>query len=91
MEERGSAHRLTQRLLEDPDSVEETPVDPPDPVHEAEPGPRLSNTAAPPTTPALPLGPSDTLLRERQQAWRRERDRFEVAKAKRAAAEAGSR
>lgn len=78
MEERHRAHAMKQRHLGDsregpPAVVEPSPVDNPPPQA---PPPRESE----PLVASPPRGPSDTHLRERQRAWRLERERFEEAK-----------
>ncbi len=89
MEERRSAHRVMQRHLGDP------PEDPPPVRSEESPetAERTPNPTAEPATPQPvgPRGPSDTALRVRQQAWRRERARFEASKSARPPADEGSK
>ncbi len=72
---------MTQRHLGDP------PEDPPEPQLPADselperstPDPVSSRKDAP-LGPPRPLAPSDTGLRLRQQAWQKERARFETSK-----------
>jgi hypothetical protein len=76
MEERGGAHRVTQRRLGDAPVEPTEEIDAPSPPIE----PRLSTVPRPdppPVEPVIPRGASDIELRERQAAWRRERARFE--------------
>jgi hypothetical protein len=88
MEDRGGAHRVMQRRLEDP-PVEATPEE----VEEA-PEQSAGKTEPPRTVEPLTLppsrGPSDSALRERQRAWQQERARFEANKRRRPAVDEGS-
>lgn len=78
MEERGSAHRVTQRRLAG--SPEEIAPDAErDPLHASD-APSVSPAATVPPAPVTPRGPSDVELRKRQRAWREERARFERSK-----------
>jgi hypothetical protein len=80
MEERGSAHRMTQRHLgESPE--DESPEDRPS----AEAPEAVPSTTGPAGTPVIPSPPgprvpSDLELRKRQRAWQRERARFEASR-----------
>ena len=81
MEERSGAHRVTQRLLDGlPAGEPSEPVESPPEADGADPGAPAQSSPPP---PELPRGPSDTLLRERQKAWRRERARYDAVKAAR--------
>jgi len=76
VEERSGAHRVTQRLLIDPDGER-----PPEGTDRTEaPETPAAPLEEPTATPTVPRGPSDTELRKRQRAWRGERARFEASR-----------
>lgn len=85
MEERGGAHRVTQRHLGDP-SEEPLPEEVKEPSPLPEPVPAIPLDPSPPAA-AVPREPSDVELRKRQRAWRIERARFEAGRDARAAAD----
>jgi hypothetical protein len=56
------------------------------------PGPPEARVPEPtPDAPVRPAEPSDLRLRQRQSAWRKERERFEAAQARRKAEPAAER
>ena len=78
MEERRGAHRLKQRHLGDP--PKETPVADGSGSRQGPLQPPSPSLLTDPPVASAPRGPSDTQLRERQKAWRLERERFEESK-----------
>lgn len=75
MEEGGSARRVTQRMLQDPDAPRPGDANPEPPGGGAAP-------AALGRPPDSTGDPSDLALRERQRVWWRERARFEASRSR---------